>query len=405
MSETTLARGQADWRPLPVDGTSQIVVATAHERLVADRIHREFAITPTRADASPELDLVLLDLDLAALRAPEGIDPLDVLFDALYAGFSTDLHWVPTFGKNRWLASVVPQNKTDPGAAPLNKTDPGDDGAPRAVDPADVEWPARTPSPGAGVRVAVADTGVAERPQFWGRVVADESSLLPARVQDAPAQAGHGSFVTGLVLKRAPGATVLARKVLDAPAATDSWQVAKDLVRLAGDRVDILNLSLGCHTSDDQPPLVFARALARLGPDVLVVAAAGNFAQDHPRKAVWPAAFEEVLAVGATDGNGTRPDWSPDPEKAPWVDVQAVGDKVTSIYLEGTVASAFDQRGTVTARRPFQGFGEWSGTSFAAARVSGMIAAGTEPRHVGPREALKNLIDKAEVHDSRPWLG
>jgi hypothetical protein len=256
--------------------------------------------------------------------------------------------------------------------------------------------------------VAVADTAVAARPEFAGRIVADDDSLLPAQTNDVLAEAGHGTFVTGVVLQAAPSATVYVQRVLDIPQpgdgadfSTDSWTVAKKLVGLARDDAQVINLSLGCHTDDNQPPLVFQRALDKLGPDVVVVAAAGNFAPHQPVRPVWPAALDGVVAVGATDATGRRASYSPDPARAPWVNVEAPGDGVTSVFLEGKVVTALDGKGASGAFKQFEGFARWSGTSFAAARVTGLLASKIRPGEVGPREALAQLLRQAT---RRPWL-
>ena len=82
-----------------------------------------------------------------------------------------------------------------------------------------------------------------------------------------------------------------------------------------------MNLSFGCFTDDGEPPLVLARAVSLLSAEILLVAAAGNHGDidelrakgdlaDKPwtrgltsKTPLWPAAFDEVIAVGATDGN------------------------------------------------------------------------------------------------------
>jgi membrane-anchored mycosin MYCP len=383
----------------------QIVVNTLHRRLLEAQLVG-LGIRPTFADADEGLDLVLLDLPADAVTAVTGDSStaLDEVFARLYAGFKATFDgWVPTFGKNRAVKHIVS----------LHQIDGGGQGAPRPS-VSRSPWPQRRSSPGAGVQVAVADTAVAPRPQLVGSILADPASLLPdpdVPMPDAPGDplpddAGHGTFVTGLVLRAAPGATVRAVRVLDNKGMGDSWSLAKAMVHLARQGVDVLNLSLGCFT-DGEPPLVLTRALSRLGPDVLVVAAAGNHGQTHPRLPLWPAAFDAVLAVGATDAYGDRQLWSPDPALCPWVDVQAGGADVDSVFLEGKVVSPPDANSSSPAPTitDFEGFASWSGTSFAAARVSGMIAAATQPGHVSASEALEGLLEGATQQDSRPWLG
>jgi subtilisin family serine protease len=172
--------------------------------------------------------------------------------------------------------------------------------------------------------------------------------------------ADHATFVAGIVLRQAPGAVIELRSGLDDDGSQDSWKLAQAVADLADSSTDVVNLSMGCRTEDGQPPLVLSAALAALGPRTLVVAAAGNHGRPEggTRPAPsWPAALDEVIAVGAVDG-GERASFSPD---APWVDAVAPGvDVVSTCAAHGT-------GGSVLAR--------WSGTSFAAAAVSGAIAA------------------------------
>jgi len=126
------------------------------------------------------------------------------------------------------------------------------------------------------------------------------SSLEPAKPENGlfSPWAGHGMFVVGLIKCEAPMATVHAEAGLsETTGGVDilgrgqaDHQVHRD------HRIDILNLSLGVTTKDDEPPLVLRRAIDRLPDDVLVVAAAGNRAGTAGVSAVWPAALTDVAA-------------------------------------------------------------------------------------------------------------
>jgi membrane-anchored mycosin MYCP len=68
------------------------------------------------------------------------------------------------------------------------------------------------------------------------------------------------------------------------------------------------------------------------------VAAAGNhgdFGEDpnspERRQPAWPAALDDVIAVGGANRDGSRP--APTPKNAPWIDVYARGVNVVSTYL------------------------------------------------------------------------
>ncbi|MBA8795722.1 hypothetical protein FHX74_003358 [Friedmanniella endophytica] len=283
--------------------------------------------------------------------------------------------WTPTLGKNRLMGRVHGVGEIIHGSA----------GDPSAV--GDWTAPTRRPGgPGQGVRVGVLDTGLYPQPFLAGGWRARFSDLLGA--EGAGYADGHATFVTGLVLAQAPAATVEVRGALRGPdGSADTWTVATEAVRFARSGIDVLNLSLACYTEDGQPPLLIARAIERLSAQLVVVAAAGNHGAlpgdvaGVPVRSLpaFPAALDGVLAVGAGDAEGRRAPFSPD---QPWVDVLAPGVDVRSTYLRvvaGGSAPAFD------------GWARWSGTSFAAALVTGAIAAGTDPGRVSAREALADF--------------
>lgn len=318
-------------------------------------------------DLDPDLDPDL-DKVLRGLRRH---------FAHRYAG------WVPTVGKNRLLGQVIGGGKISHGGG----------GAPTAAHEA---LPRRQAGLGRGVRVGVLDTSISTHPWIAGGWVAGVDDVLSEG--DHTAVAGHATFVTGLVLRQAPEAVVEARAVLsDEDGKADSWSVAQEIVELGRRGLDVLNLSFCCYTEDGRAPLVLSAAIERLDPHTVVVAAAGNHGdlpskQDRDRrKPSWPAALDHVVAVGAADAKGVRAPFTP--ADVPWIDVLAPGVQLTSTYLHGSVAVGPDGK-----RADFDGYATWSGTSFAAAAVSGAIAARTEPGRVSARDAWRSLLEDAEGH-------
>jgi membrane-anchored mycosin MYCP len=287
--------------------------------------------------------------------------------------------WSPTMGRNRLVGHVVPGGEVSFGG----------DGAPRPVTvPAD--WPPpRVAGPGAGVRVGVLDSAMVHQDWLAGAWVSryrdrSFSSDVPVVAQ------GHAAFVTGLVLSQAPGATVEVRRVLADDGTADSWTVANAIVAFGRAGMDILNLSLVCYTDDGKAPMAISTAIDRLDPDIVVVAAAGNHgaysADGQGKRPAWPAALDDVVAVGAADDRGQRADFSPE---APWVDLLAPGKDLLSTFLTGDVRVRTEDGGESVRR--YEGFARWSGTSFAAALVSGAIAAGTQPGRVTAHTAYDDI--------------
>jgi membrane-anchored mycosin MYCP len=399
---------------------------------------REFVTQVAKAKwrGDPSGDLEPSDLDLLICRLRQD-------FQARYGG------WVPTIGKNRMLAPVrgFPYVGGGGGGNPYvgggGAGDPygaaagdpyggyGGHGDPRvdagaygqsgSEDPrlgdSAGEWAPRATQPGHGVRVGLLDTPLDQNPWLDGGYLATARDLLPPTgSQPLPASAGHGTFVAGLILHRAPGAQLEVRPVLNTEEIGDSWIVAKIMAKFAGTGIDILNLSFGCYTDDGEPPLVLARAVS-LVPEILLVAAAGNHGNIDqlresndplaapwtsgltPKTPMWPAAFDDVVAVGATTAENKLAAFSP---RLPWVDVTAPGAGVYSTYLTGEVQLAFPQPGGSATAKFSTGFARWDGTSFAAANVSGAVAAKIRPGRRDARQALNELL-AAPAGDIRPF--
>ena len=273
------------------------------------------------------------------------------------------------------------------------------------------------PDAGRGVRVGVLDTCLYEHELLAGSYLADRSSLLRPTGAERPWWQGHATFVAGLILQRAPAAELIVRSVLDEDGGgAPVWDVARKMVGYAAE-VDILNLSFGCFTVDGQPPLVLERAIHQLPPDVVVIAAAGNHGErrpgsdehllPHPDTPLWPAAFDGVIAVGARYADGRPAPFNPRPRgqrepavglarMLPWIDVLAPGVKVPSTYLGNSVGELIklpvephEQHQAASER--FCGVAEWTGTSFAAAAVSGAVAACGTPRQGQMHQFLDRL--------------
>ncbi len=436
----------------------QLVVALPDLGLVHSAL-QEAGVTWTEEDRHQKLGLALLRLTnlptamaaLAPATAAEshGVGPgssgtgsagtgaahggragseLDALLVWIRARFSASYgNWIPTIGKNRVLAPVrgFPYvsggGEGNPSVAADDQGNPyvsgGGGGNPRASI-RDL-WEPRDSHPGRGVRVAVLDTRLYPNSWLTGGYLATSHALLDKASATGPlptAAEGHATFIAGLILHRAPGAQLDVRHVLDADALGSVWDAAKKMVDFTGSGVDVMNLSFGCYTENGDPPLVLARAISRISPEIVVVAAAGNHGGiDQAREdaivqkdyapgltsktPMWPAAFEDVVAVGAADSSGDRAPFSPN---LPWVDVTAPGVDVQSTYLDGEVcldpAGQDTSEGTSTTKTDaprtakFNGTARWSGTSFAAANVSGAIAAGTRPGRRTARAALEMFL-------------
>jgi hypothetical protein len=271
--------------------------------------------------------------------------------------------------------------------------------SPVAADPLDPPPGDGDGQPGAGVRVAVLDSGVVTGHAWLGTRA---EPLTPADVEQPQfvngnlhRDSGHGTFIAGVVLQCAPGAKVVAMKVFQPIGFVDDTQLAAALSAVPAN-VQVINLSLGgpAHDGVGLPATEAALlALSQRQPQPVVVAAAGNEGGTEP---TYPADINGVIAVGAREApGGGRACFS---NHGIWVDACAMGRRVHSTFFEDLDATLQPIPPTCLADPPpgpqeFRGFATWSGTSFAAPCVAGAIAARmTAPPNVDAVQAAFELV-------------
>lgn len=229
-------------------------------------------------------------------------------------------------------------------------------------------------SAGKGVRVAVVDTGV-RKAHKWLEAsqvdAADYEELDEDGDLEFDLEAGHGTFIAGVVLQQAPGATIVGRSVVDLRGYVDELALATALDSLRGACIDIVTLSVGGPADPRSPAKLVRRSIDTLrseNPRLTVVAAAGN--RNRSDELFYPAAFSDVIAVGALDHDLLRAPFS---NYGPWVNAWALGVGVDSSFVGRDVTATVD-----TDPGGLDG-ACGSGTSFAAPRVAGAIAAAMRP--------------------------
>ena len=231
------------------------------------------------------------------------------------------------------------------------------------------------------VTVAVLDTGLDPHPWFAGRPWYSRWGVQPEVLDhdldgNPDWQAGHGTFVAGIVVANAPGVTLRHHRVMSSMGLTDDTTIAAALRTING-KADIVLLTAGCYTANNQCPPILDHEFAQL-KDTITVAAAGNGGSSRP---FWPAALPEVTAVAATGNEGIITTFS---NRGPWVNATAPGLNVVSSFVrlkpptEGTAPG--------TELREY-GAARWSGTSFAAPHIAADLAKLLHAGHT-PTEAL-----------------
>jgi serine protease AprX len=196
--------------------------------------------------------------------------------------------------------------------------------------------------------------------------------------------AGNGASGAGGATGTAPEARVLSVKVAGADGAADVSTVLAGLQWVVSFRerygIDVLNLSLGTDSTQSwqDDPLNYAVERAWDAGIVVVVAAANT--GPAPGTIAKPGDDPWVVTVGAVDGRGTPgvgddrvPDFSsrgPTRDGVAKPDVVAPGARVLSLRAPG---STLDR--AVPPADPASPYRAGSGTSMAAALVSGVVAS------------------------------
>ena len=260
---------------------------------------------------------------------------------------------------------------------------------------------AKTQSSGAGVLVAVLDSGLEiEHPDLvaavWTnpREVAgngrdDDANGIVDDVHGANMldlsgniadDNGHGTHVAGIIAAGenngiggagiAPGTTILPVKVLDSTMSGDTDALARAIRYAVDQGAKILNASV----NGDTPTAAVAAAVRYAGEHgAVLVASAGNNGRDIDLLPSFPASLSDpaVLSVAAVDSGGQR--WAQSNSGALSVDVAAPGVRIVSTAWH----SSFQSR---------------SGTSASAPFVAGAMALLSAARPDLPASALRDVI-------------
>lgn len=261
--------------------------------------------------------------------------------------------------------------------------------------------PPAAPGGGAGVRIGVCDTGlladVASAAWLTG-VTGETDQLGPQLVNglyDIPRYCGHGTFIAGVVRCEAPESTVyVANDYVNG--GLQEWLVVQRLQELLGrsPAPQVVNLSAGSYTRNDWLPLSFSAFDAG---GVTLVCAAGN---DATHRKFWPAAFDWAVAVGALGADQRNRAWFSN--YGDWVNVYALGEGLVNAFATGSYT--YKEPPKRPAVQIFDGRARWSGTSFAAPLVAGLIAAAMSEAGLTATDATQAVLAQAQAQ-AVPGIG
>ena len=203
---------------------------------------------------------------------------------------------------------------------------------------------------------------------------------------------GHGTFVAGVLASMAPEAQIHVANIFDTAGSALESDFVTRLNAAFGFGFEILHLTASCMTRKNVQLIALEAwlELLRQYKGVVCIAPAGN---NHTRRPSWPGAFPGVISVGAlANGWHRRADFS---DYGGWVDVYAPGQKLINAFGSGTYTCEIPPN--VGQVRTFSGLAQWSGTSFSAPIVTGLIAARMARCGESAREAAAALLARARA--------
>ncbi len=224
---------------------------------------------------------------------------------------------------------------------------------------------------GRNIRVAVIDTGMdSDHPELAG-AIADSFDAIGEGKPEAEA---HGTAIAGIVAARqqirgmAPDARVLAVRAFAGGSGRKAEATTLSLIKgvdwAAANNARVVNMSF----AGPKDPLLLEAIERAAARGIIMVAAAGN---GGPNAAsAYPAAYDRVIAVTASDSD------------------DQLYDKANRGSYIAIAAPGVD----ILAPAPQQAYEMSSGTSLAAAHVSGIIALMLERKPALTTEEIRKIL-------------
>jgi thermitase len=261
-------------------------------------------------------------------------------------------------------------------------------------------------STGSDVKVAVIDTGIDQtHPDLAGKFAGGYDYVNGDN--DPYDDHSHGTHVSGTIAAAinnltgdpadeegvvgvAPNARILAYKVCNASGSCSDFAIAQAIAQAVTEGAKVINMSLG---GADYSQAMYDAVQDAWLAGLVIVAGAGN---DGTTDLFYPAAFDNVVSVGASDEDDLRASFS---NYGNWVDIAAPGNVILS-----TVPMSLCSLGTTPGDL---GCYDWkSGTSMATPQVAGAAALVWSRPDVSTNvhvvDLLLNGADRVGVGSVRP---
>jgi Subtilase family len=211
----------------------------------------------------------------------------------------------------------------------------------------------------------------------WGWDFVDNDND-PSEEAGDPAEsvAGHGTFIAGLIALIAPECRILPIRAFTPDGTGNAFTVAAAIKYAVDHGADVINLSFG---STKKSAIIKEAIRYARENDVVLVAAMGNENKDTDTDPQYPAILSDVIGVAAIDSGSHKAVFS---NFGSTVRVDALGVKLTSTFPNGNYAM-------------------WSGTSFATpltvAEAALLLA---EERRQDPEPAIEDTA--VRIDDLNP---
>lgn len=258
---------------------------------------------------------------------------------------------------------------------------------------------------GSGVKVAMIDTGVADLTMFKNvNKLSFVSDVVGTALDESDPKdiENHGTRVASVILTApqavqfysnpnsisstklsytytgiAPNAELYSLKVTEPGFGADLSTIISAIEWSILNKMDVINISLGASLSEaDLQTNAVGTALKNAiskahKAGITVVSATGNDSKNgYIAPVLYPAAFDDVIAVGATDSTNTVSSFS---NGGSSIDVVAPGENIPTISQAGAIIRS-------------------SGTSFASPEVAGILALLKEKFPTYTPKQLKEVL-------------
>lgn len=231
----------------------------------------------------------------------------------------------------------------------------------------------------AGAPIAIIDSGVySTHPDLSSKLVAGWNFLTGT--SNTADDYGHGTAVAGVAAAATNNGIgvagvswnnpIMPLVVVDSTGSSTYSNLAAAIQYAADHGARIINISLGGASASSALQTAVNYAWSK---GAVIFAAAGNSSSSTP---MYPAACTNVVAVSATEPNGTLATFS---EYGSYIDLAAPGDNILTTLNGG-------------------GYGYWYGTSFSSPIVAATAALALSVQPGLSASALVNLLEQNADH-------